>query len=299
MLTSLVERFPFLTSSVRDLIEIAPMSATSSPSCDGEARKFGIVFCGRQAPGAHNAVVGLLDYAEKRHPGSEVVGFVGGTAGLFAKNHVVLSRDLVSKYADCFGLVWFGQSGERGGVHGGGGVSCCVGADSHLTSPSSVAAPHVFYVLCRYVNMGGMDMLGRTADKIRSADERAAARAACIDLGIDVLVLLGGPFTHTDAAYLCEEMLAAGESTRVVAVPASVDFDLKVDLIEASVGFDTACKVYSQLIGNIMTGPFRPGQRERQRKAGGGLPLLPCCRDIVLLWLTLRCIGPTLCDCVV
>jgi pyrophosphate--fructose-6-phosphate 1-phosphotransferase len=34
-------------------------------------------------------------------------------------------------------------------------------------------------------------------------------------------------------------------------VPKTIDGDLKTDMIETSFGFDTACKVYSELIGNI------------------------------------------------
>ena len=37
----------------------------------------------------------------------------------------------------------------------------------------------------------------------------------------------------------------------MIGCPKTIDGDLKNDMIETSFGFDTACKVYSELIGNI------------------------------------------------
>ncbi|NQU54787.1 MAG: diphosphate--fructose-6-phosphate 1-phosphotransferase, partial [Bacteroidetes bacterium] len=42
-----------------------------------------------------------------------------------------------------------------------------------------------------------------------------------------------------------------GESMQVIGCPKTIDGDLKNEMIEASFGFDTATKVYSELIGNI------------------------------------------------
>ena len=41
--------------------------------------------------------------------------------------------------------------------------------------------------------------------------------------------------------------------TRVVGVPATIDGDLYNNGIEASIGFDTACRVYASLVGNLAT----------------------------------------------
>jgi len=43
---------------------------------------------------------------------------------------------------------------------------------------------------------------------------------------------------------------------QVIGVPKTIDGDLKNEQIEISFGFDTACKVYSELIGNIMRDVF-------------------------------------------
>lgn len=63
-------------------------------------------------------------------------------------------------------------------------------------------------------------------------------------------------FTHSDAALLTEHLQTHQKRTTrtcVVCVPASIDGDLKNQFIETTLGFDTACKVYAQLVGNMAT----------------------------------------------
>eukprot|EP00475_Leptophrys_vorax_P039867 TRINITY_DN7290_c0_g1_i1.p1 TRINITY_DN7290_c0_g1~~TRINITY_DN7290_c0_g1_i1.p1 ORF type:complete len:633 (+),score=42.67 TRINITY_DN7290_c0_g1_i1:166-2064(+) len=108
-------------------------------------------------------------------------------------------------------------------------------------------------LLGAFRNQGGYDMLGRSADQIQSDEQRAAAKATVAALKLDGLVMIGGTGTATDAAYLAEYFAAQSVATRVVAVPCTIDCDLKNPFVEVSVGFDTACKVYSQLISNICT----------------------------------------------
>ena len=72
-------------------------------------------------------------------------------------------------------------------------------------------------------------------------------------LGLDGLVLVGGCVTASDTATLAEHFLARGARTRVVGVPASIDGDLLGKQLEASIGFDTACRVYAGIIGNLAT----------------------------------------------
>ncbi len=44
---------------------------------------------------------------------------------------------------------------------------------------------------------------------------------------------------------------AINAGVQVIGCPKTIDGDLKNEQIETSFGFDTACKVYSELIGNI------------------------------------------------
>lgn len=115
--------------------------------------------------------------------------------------------------------------------------------------------PHVLELteerLRPFVHQGGFDLLGRTADYLRSDADVAAARRACDVLRLDALVLVGGSKTVPDALGLAERFRAGGAATSVLVVPASVNGDLNPEYVESTVGFDTAVRVYSELIGNI------------------------------------------------
>jgi len=69
---------------------------------------------------------------------------------------------------------------------------------------------------------------------------------------LDGLVLIGASHTLTDAAYLTDFFIENNVKTRVIAVPCTIDNNLGNHMLEQSVGFDTASKLYSQLIGNMM-----------------------------------------------
>ena len=53
--------------------------------------RVGVVFCGRQCPGGHNVVAGVFDALQALAPGSELLGFLNGTLGFFAKKHKTLT----------------------------------------------------------------------------------------------------------------------------------------------------------------------------------------------------------------
>lgn len=40
--------------------------------------------------------------------------------------------------------------------------------------------------------------------------------------------------------------------TKVIGCPKTIDGDLKNEFVEVSFGYDTACKTYGELIGNLM-----------------------------------------------
>ena len=209
-------------------VRLACDGATAAPS--GAPLRVGIVFCGRQCPGANNVVTGawrcwwtgarappfcsfphahpppsplfagLYDYLQALNPNHALLGFASGTEGLYAGNAIPL---------DAAGLAL-------------------------------------------YRNQGGFHLLGRSVDMIRSPAQRAAAAATVTALKLDGLVLLGGTFTNTDAAHLAESFAAGGVPTTVIAVPATIDGDMRGG-VETTLGFDTATKVYSQLVGTMGT----------------------------------------------
>ncbi|CAI9762976.1 unnamed protein product [Fraxinus pennsylvanica] len=165
------------------------------------AIRVGIVFCGRQSPGGHNVVWGLLDALKVHNPKSTLLGFLGGSEGLIAQKTLEVTDD----------------------------------------------------VLATYKNQGGYDLLGRTKDQIRTTEQVNAALDACLNLNLDGLVIIGGVTSNTDAAQLAETFAERKCPTKVVGVPVTLNGDLKNQFVETNVGFDTICKVNSQLISNVCT----------------------------------------------
>jgi len=102
-----------------------------------------------------------------------------------------------------------------------------------------------------YRNTGGFDMVGSGRTKIETPEQFAQALATAKRHGLDALVVVGGDDSNTNAALLAEYFASKGEPICVVGVPKTIDGDLKNDWIEASFGFDTATKTYSELVGNI------------------------------------------------
>jgi len=105
--------------------------------------------------------------------------------------------------------------------------------------------------LAAYRNTGGFDLIGSGRDKIASDKQLAQCGDTCAQLGLAGLVIIGGDDSNTNAAVLAEHFLARGVDTAIVGVPKTIDGDLKGHGVEISFGFDTATKVYSELIGNI------------------------------------------------
>ncbi|KAK3427368.1 hypothetical protein EUGRSUZ_F03611 [Eucalyptus grandis] len=163
--------------------------------------RVGIVFCGRQSPGGHNVIWGLYHALKIHNPKNVLLGFLGGSEGLFAQKTLEITDDILSTYK----------------------------------------------------NQGGYDLLGRTKDQIRTTEQVNAALISCNDLKLDGLVIIGGVTSNTDAAQLAETFAEAKCPTKVVGVPVTLNGDLKNQFVETNVGFDTICKVNSQLISNVCT----------------------------------------------
>ncbi|MDR1788153.1 MAG: diphosphate--fructose-6-phosphate 1-phosphotransferase [Treponema sp.] len=169
----------------------------------GKALRVGVVLSGGQAPGGHNVIAGLYDGLKKGNPASELVGFLGGPAGLIENKTLPLSGDVIDAYR----------------------------------------------------NTGGFDIIGSGRTKIETPEQFAASLATARALRLDAIVIIGGDDSNTNAALLAEYFLreagASGKAIQVIGCPKTIDGDLKNAHIEASFGFDTACKTYSELIGNI------------------------------------------------
>lgn len=102
-----------------------------------------------------------------------------------------------------------------------------------------------------YRNTGGFDMLGSGRDKIEKPEDLEACRRNLTELGAHGLVIIGGDDSNTNAAVLAEYFKANAVPVSVIGVPKTIDGDMKNDYIEASFGFDTASKVFAELVGSI------------------------------------------------
>jgi len=102
-----------------------------------------------------------------------------------------------------------------------------------------------------YRNTGGFDMVGSGRTKIETEEQFEKALATAKRHSLDAIVVVGGDDSNTNAALLAEYFASNGAAITVVGVPKTIDGDLKSEWIEASFGFDTATKTYSELIGNI------------------------------------------------
>jgi len=169
------------------------------PGQNGVPVKIGMVFCGRQMPGGHDALFGAVEAMEERS--GEVIGFVGGVKGLYEGNGVNLSE-----------------------------------------------------VATQYRRSGGIDLLGRTQDRLASTDEDMdKILAACKKFNLHGLVLIGGVRTATDAAYLAEYFAQKESKTSVILLPCGIENSLLNPFIEVSLGFDSASKTVAQIVANTCT----------------------------------------------
>ena len=102
-----------------------------------------------------------------------------------------------------------------------------------------------------YRNTGGFDIIGSGRTKLETPDQFDSGLKILKELDIKALVIIGGDDSNTNACVLAEYYKANGADVQVIGVPKTIDGDLKNKWIETSFGFDTACKVYSEVIGNI------------------------------------------------
>ncbi len=107
------------------------------------------------------------------------------------------------------------------------------------------------------INTGGFDFLGSDRTKIKSDEQFAQVRETCCKYDLDAIVIVGGDDSNTNAAVLAESLYsgvkADGSGVQVIGVPKTIDGDLQIsDLLAISFGFDTATRIYSEMVGNIL-----------------------------------------------
>jgi len=106
-------------------------------------------------------------------------------------------------------------------------------------------------IIDEYRNTGGFDIIGSGRTKLEDIEQYDKGLKILKKLDIKALVIIGGDDSNTNACVLAEYYAEKKAGIQVIGCPKTIDGDLKNEMIETSFGFDTACKVYSELIGNI------------------------------------------------
>jgi len=107
-----------------------------------------------------------------------------------------------------------------------------------------------------YRNTGGFDIIGSGRTKLEEKEQFDKGLEILKQLDIRALVIIGGDDSNTNAAVLAEYYKSIGAPVQVIGCPKTIDGDLKNEQIETSFGFDTATKVYAEVIGNVQRDCF-------------------------------------------
>ncbi|XP_062075386.1 pyrophosphate--fructose 6-phosphate 1-phosphotransferase subunit beta-like [Humulus lupulus] len=103
-----------------------------------------------------------------------------------------------------------------------------------------------------YRNQGGFDMICSGRDKIETPEQFQQAADTAAKLDLDGLLVIGGDDSNTNVCLLAENFRGKNLKTQVIGCPKTIDGDLKCKEVPISFGFDTACKIYAEMIGNVM-----------------------------------------------
>ena len=106
-------------------------------------------------------------------------------------------------------------------------------------------------IIGQYRNTGGFDIIGSGRTKLETEKQFAQTQQTAKRSNLSAIVIIGGDDSNTNACTLAEWFAAKGEKIQVIGVPKTIDGDLRNQQIEMCFGFDTAVKLYSELIGNV------------------------------------------------
>ena len=106
-------------------------------------------------------------------------------------------------------------------------------------------------LMADYRNTGGFDLIQSGRTKIETPEQLETAKENILKNKFNALVIIGGDDSNTNAAVIAEYFKQEGVKVNVIGVPKTIDGDLKNEQIETSFGFDTATKIYAELVGNI------------------------------------------------
>lgn len=101
-------------------------------------------------------------------------------------------------------------------------------------------------------NTGGFDFLGTDRTKIKTPEQFRKVKETILKNRLDGLVVVGGDDSNTNAAFIAEYLEREGVKCSVIGIPKTIDGDMAVGkLLPISFGYDTATKIFSELVGNL------------------------------------------------
>ncbi|KAJ8762375.1 hypothetical protein K2173_007533 [Erythroxylum novogranatense] len=75
--------------------------------------RVGVVFCGRQSPGGHNVIWGLYNALKLHNPSNTLLGFLGGSEGLFAQKTLEITDEILVSYKNQGGYDLLGRTKDQ------------------------------------------------------------------------------------------------------------------------------------------------------------------------------------------
>jgi diphosphate-dependent phosphofructokinase len=153
--------------------------------------------------------------------------------------------------------VFFSGGPAAGGHNVIVGLKEILGNDNSLygvkAGPKGLLAGDLFEItdVSDIRNTGGFDFLGSDRTKITTSEQFEKVRHWVAHYKLDGIVVVGGDDSNTNAAFLAENL--SDLNCTVVGVPKTIDGDLQVSpWVPISFGFDTATRIYAELVGNIL-----------------------------------------------
>ncbi|MBN1566603.1 MAG: diphosphate--fructose-6-phosphate 1-phosphotransferase [Acidobacteria bacterium] len=156
--------------------------------------------------------------------------------------------------------VLFSGGPAAGGHNVIAGLKAVLGKDNILLGirkgPKGLINGDVFEVdrsqLEDIINTGGFDFLGTDRTKIKTPQQFEKVKETIVKNRLDGLVVVGGDDSNTNAAFIAEYLEREGVQCSVIGIPKTIDGDMAVGKhLPISFGFDTASKIYSELVGNL------------------------------------------------
>eukprot|EP00252_Welwitschia_mirabilis_P013359 TRINITY_DN29422_c0_g1_i1.p1 TRINITY_DN29422_c0_g1~~TRINITY_DN29422_c0_g1_i1.p1 ORF type:complete len:612 (+),score=138.07 TRINITY_DN29422_c0_g1_i1:180-2015(+) len=174
--------FPFTYG--KPLVHLLPVASKSQTEEFPEIR-VGVVFSGRQSPGGHNVIWGLHDAIKAHNSKSSLLGFVGGTEGLFAQNTLEITDDILKCYRNQGGYDLLGRTKDQ------------------IRTTSQVNAA---LAACQSLNLDGLVIIGGVTSNTDAAQlAETFAERGCKTKVIGIPVTLNGDlknmFVETDVGF--------------------------------------------------------------------------------------------------